>query len=399
MSSRVFMAACVAVFLHASPSRGETQALIHTLDGRTVVGVPRQLRGSQLTFAPGPGGAPTSPLHPGTVWHLFTGALEELRERDPAMEAVGFSPPLHPGVLLTNGAFVAGSISYVTGTAVTVKSKRRGELEFPTGQIARIQFQPGRGESQPLVPGNATGVINIHGVFSDGDLVSVDEKRVVMDSIFSGPKTLQVRHVHAVVLASAPLASSRYILKLADGSLILADSLTGTDDGGIEVNGLLTGPETVQLDALEQLSAGFRFLEDVCTLTHLRRRPELSEQDDLTIRSAPPTASKVQVDSRRRKVEIAAGSALAFFPEQRRHGFSARIAVPDDYPENEEVVFRVRADNRLVYQSKPMNSASPPELIGLRAPMRNHLVLEVIPAGGTLHETPGVWIEPVLHRQ
>jgi hypothetical protein len=392
------MAMSVVVLLQVPVSHGELHAMVHTLDGKKIVGVPQHLNGKELKIAPGLGGSPII-LHPGVVWHLFTEAsLDELLKREPSMTAVRFPPPPKPGILLTTGAFVAGTISSITGTAVTVNSKRRGEFEIPTGQIARIQFHTSREESQPLIPDTDNGVITVHGVFSDGDIISLDENQVVIDSIFGGPKTLPTKLVHAVVLAPAPLASSRYILKLTDGSLILTDSLTDAE-GGIGLQGMLTGSETIQLDMLDQLSTGFRFLEDVCSLAHIRRRPEMSEKDDLTIRNAPPTASKVQVDTRRKKVEIAAGSALAFFLEKPRYGFSARIAVPPEYSEDEEVLFRVRADNKLVYQSKPMNSASPPELIGLRAPIRNYLVLEVIPASGTLHELPGMWIEPVLHRQ
>ncbi|MEX2607321.1 MAG: NPCBM/NEW2 domain-containing protein [Kiritimatiellia bacterium] len=398
MLYRVFMALCAAVLLLSAFSHGEQQAMVHTLDGKKIVGVPQQLNGKQLEMVPGLNSSPVI-LHPGAIWHLFTAAsLEKLGESEPAMEAVQFPPPTKPGVLLTNGAFVAGEISAITGTAVTVKSKRAGERQFPTGQIARIQFHTSRDEFPPPIPDTATGVITISGLFSDGDIISLDEKKVVIDSIVSGPKSLPTKSVHAVVLTHAPLASSRYILKLTDGSLILTDSLSGKENG-VGVNGMLTGPEMIPLDMLEHLSAGYRFLEDVCTLAYIRRRPEAVDKDDLTIRNAPPTASRVRVDSRRRKVEIAAGSALAFFLEKPGHGFSARIGVPPDYPEDGKVLFRVRADNKLVYQSQPMNSASPPELIGVRAPMSNYLVLEIIPAGETLHETPGVWIEPVLHRQ
>jgi hypothetical protein len=398
MSSRLIAAVCVPLLFQILSGRGEEpHALIHTLDGRKIAGIPQRLTGDQLMLAPDPTRSAHT-LHPGVIWHLFTGSLEELSSREPGLEAFRFSSPLVPGVLLTNGAFFAGEISGISDTAVTVKSRRAGEREFPVKQIARIQFNANKKDSQPTIPDTATGVISDGGVFSDGDIISVDGERVVIDSIFSGPQTFRRKNVHAVLLSHAPLGSSRYILTLTDGSRILTDSLS-PHEAGFGVDGLLTGSETISLDILDQLSAGYQFLEDVCTLNHIRRRPELSEEDDLVVRNAPPTASNVQVDTRRRKVEIAAGSALAFFLDQPGNGFSARIAVPEGYPEGKEIQFRVRADDKLVYQSKVMKSGSPPELIGFRARMSRYLVLEVLPVEGTMHETPGLWIEPVIHLQ
>jgi hypothetical protein len=384
----------VVTLLAAVPLTGQsTEALALTLDGKRMIGTPSFDR-SNISIAPSDGGIQKT-LQLGTVWHLFMSAPIE-DEDDQDRQAIRNRPPSRPGLVLTNGAFIAGSPEKITDTSITIVSSRVGTLSFPREQVARVQFNPISDSAHVVLPEFATGVVSKSGLFAEGDIITFDENKVVIDSILAGPSTHSNNRLHAVVLAAAPLASSEYIVELKDGSLLLADRLS-TERGGLQVTGLLTGKERIEADDLARLSAGARRVRDLTDLPYRRRRPEVANDSDLAVRTSPLMATPIRVDTRARIIEIPAGNAIASMVEQSALGFSVWLAVPSDQPPQNRVIFKIRTDNLPVFESPPMSSESRPLLVGFRAPFNSFIVLEVLPVGGQSHETPGLWIEPVLH--
>jgi len=381
--------------LAAAPLAGQTdEALVLTLDGKSITGTPEFER-MRIVLDPATG-ASTS-INPSTVWHLFmevpVGGEEGLE-----LQAIRNLPPDVPGLVLTNGAFIAGWPEKITDSAITIDSSRAGMLSFPREQVARVHFSYFSGDTRVVLPESASGVVSKSGHFAEGDIISFTAEEVVIDSILAGPSTHSTKNLQAVVLAAAPLASSEYILELDDGSLLLANDLT-VQPGGLRIAGLLTGREDIQASDLARLSAGARRVRDLTDLPYRRRRPEVEGQSDLAIRTSPLTAAPIRVDTIDRMVEMPAGNAIASLVGQGMRGFSVRLAVPPEQPPQNRVIFRIRADNLQVYQSPPMNSESRPTLVGFRERITRFIVLEVLPADGQTHETPGLWIEPVLHTQ
>ncbi|MFP4352889.1 MAG: hypothetical protein ACLFRP_03115 [Puniceicoccaceae bacterium] len=382
--------------LAAVPLGGQTdEALVLTLDGKRIAGAPEFDRMNIVLDRTT--GAPAS-IHPSTIWHLFMDRPSGDGADGLGTQAVENEPAPVPGVVLTNGAFVAGWPESVTDDAVTIESGRAGELTFPREQVARVQFTFLSGGTRVVLPESATGVVSKSGHFAEGDIISFTEDKVVIDSILGGASTHSTKNLHAVVLAPSPRVSSDYILELEDESLLLADDLSIQADG-LRISGLLTGDEEIEASDLARLSAGERRVLDLTDLPYRRRRPEVEGESDLAVRTSPLTAAPIRVDSLGRIVEIPAGNAIASMTGEEMRGFSVRLAVPPGQPPQNRVVFRIRADNLQVYESPPMNSESDPVLVGFRERISRFLVLEVLPADGQTHETPGLWIEPVLHTQ
>ncbi len=386
----------VSFLLAAVPLVGQSEeAMVLGLDGQRVTGSPSFER-SNITITPADGGARKN-IHPATIWHLFMSAPPGNEDGLPP-HAIDNRPPGMSGLVLTNGAFVAGQPEKITSESVSVFTLRADTLTFPREQVARVQFSALSDSARVVLPEFATGVVSKSGHFSEGDIISFDEKEVVVDSIMAGPSTHSTNRLHAVVLASAPLASSDYILELTDGSLLLADRLSLQPDA-LQISGLLTGEERIEADDLARLSAGSRRVSDLTELPYRRRRPEVDGGSGLTLRTSPLMATPVRVDGTDRVVEIPAGNAIASILEQDVRGFSVRLAVPSDQPAQNRVIFKIRDTNRQIYESPPMSSEDRPLLVGLRERIARFIILEVLPADERAHETPGLWIEPVLHTE
>lgn len=385
----------IALFASLPLAGQASDALALTLDGKRIIGTPSFER-SIIRISPLDSRIGQS-LNLGTIWHLFMDPPPGY-EDGLDLEAIRNRPPSAPGLVLTNGTFIAGRPEGITDTTVSIASSRLGNLRFPRQQVARVQFNYVSGSARVVLPESATGIVSRSGHFAEGDIITFDEDEVVIDSIFAGASTHQTNRIHAVILAAAPLASSEYIVELKDGSILLADQLS-TDPEGLEITGPLTGRISIEANDLARLSAGARRVRDLTEAPYRRRQPEVENDAGLAVRTSPLMAAPIRVDPWERVIELPAGNAIASLVEQGARGFSVRLAVPPDQPSQNYVVFRIRADNLQVFESPPMNSESRPLLVGFREDIRRFAVLEVLPYGDQPHETPGLWIEPVLHTQ
>lgn len=302
----------------------------------------------------------------------------------------------HPGVLLVNGSFIGGDIKDFNESGVTVDYGKAEKLTFPLKNVARVNFTLAPVINAVIPPG-AQGVVMKNGSFVEGEFIRMDDK-VHIDSLIFGAKSFRQRDIQGVVLQDYATTSSGYIITTKNGTRVLTDSI---DIAGSNVSGRdpFLGEMTFPSDELATISVGTRRLWPLTDMNYIRRAPVVGNEDSLEIRTNPTTAEPLVVDPVSRIVRMPAGNAMAVRADEAYRGFVSRIAVPKEYPPEQYVIFQVRADRRVAFRSQPMNSESPPQVVSVRDPIRQFVILEVLPVNEDTNEAPGLWIEPMLVRE
>lgn len=301
------------------------------------------------------------------------------------------------GVLLVNGSFLGGSISKFTPEEVTVAYGEGREKTIPLEDVARVNFNLAP-VVKALIPPGAQGVVLNNGSFVEGEFINMEEDRVVIDSLIFGPNSFRQRDIQGVVLQDYATVSSGYIVTAKDGTRLLTNDIDIEGDK-LVANDDFLGEFRLGSEYLASVTVGSRRLRSVSDMNYIRRAPVVENEDDLAIRSNPTTAEPLVVDPVQRIVRMPAGNAMAVMADEAYRGFVSRIAVPTDLPPGQQVIFQVRADRRIAFRSKPMNSQSPVQVVTVRDPIRQYLILEVLPVNGDTNEAPGLWIEPMLVRE
>ncbi len=301
------------------------------------------------------------------------------------------------GVLLVNGSFLAGTVKDFTPESVTVSYGEGTDKKLPLENVARVNFSLAPVVNAIIPPGEQ-GVMTKSGSFVEGEFIKMEDDRIYTDSLMFGPKSFRQRDVQGIILKDYATVSSGYIVTGKDGLRLLTNDIDIKGDA-IEVDDPFIGKMTLKSDYLASISVGSRRLRSVTDMKYIRRAPVVDSGDDLAIRSNPTTAAPLVVDPVERIVRMPAGNAMAIMADESYRGFVSRIGVPKEYPPEQQVIFQVRADQRVAFRSEPMNSESPVQVVSVRDPIRRYLILEVLPVNDDTNEAPGLWIEPMLVRE
>ncbi|MGF1449993.1 MAG: NPCBM/NEW2 domain-containing protein [Opitutales bacterium] len=329
----------------------------------------------------------------------------DLRNPDTEFDPGGFTP-LAPfaqdrfhgqGVLLANGTFLSGQVLEFSDDAVAIRdtSGQRRQLDRPS--VARVNFNPTLLGNTPVVPNGTTGVLLSDGNYVEGDFQGVQEEHAVVHSIIFGPKRYALRHTHGVVLQDYATASSQWIVATHDGSQYLTNNLDLLGST-VRLDDLALGDLTLQSEEIAFIKAGRARAESLTELPYVRRAPALNAASDLSLRSSPVTAAPLIVDPASHTVTMPAGNAMAVRLNRQAWGFAARLGVPENVSPLQAVRFRVLADRKVLYESQPRSVDDGEEIVVVRTPIRDFIVLEVLPVDAQTNEAPGLWIEPVLLR-
>ncbi|MBK1859878.1 hypothetical protein [Cerasicoccus arenae] len=303
----------------------------------------------------------------------------------------------HAGVLMVNGSFLAGQIKEFTTEEVTVAYGEDKEKRVPLRDVSRINFTLAP-VVNAIIPPGAQGVVMKNGSFVEGEFVKMVGDRIYIDSLIFGPKSFEKKQLHGLVLQDYATVSSAYIVTARNGGRLLANDidLSGND---VKAKDPFFGEMTFKSDELASITVGSRRLRSLTDMSYIRRAPVSGDEDSLAIRTNPTTAEPLVVDPVERIVRMPAGNAMAVMADESYRGFVSRIGVPEGYPPDQQVIFQVRADRRVAFRSKPMNSSSPVQVVSVRDPIRQYVILEVLPVNENTREAPGLWIEPMMVRE
>lgn len=303
----------------------------------------------------------------------------------------------HAGVLLVNGSFLGGDIKEFTAENVTVAYGESREKTIPLQDVARVNFTLAPVVSA-LIPPGAQGVVLRNGSFVEGEFLKMENDRVYIDSLVFGPRSFKQKDIQGVVLQDFATVSSSYIVTARNGTRLLTGDIDINGDTLVADDDFL-GEFRLGGEELATITVGSRRLRSVTDMNYIRRAPVVENEDELEIRTNPTTAEPLVVDPVERIVRMPAGNAMAVMADETYRGFVSRIAVPENFPPEQQVVFQVRADRRIAYRSQPMNSQSPVKVVTVRDPISRYLILEVLPVNEQTNEAPGLWIEPMLVRE
>ena len=149
--------------------------------------------------------------------------------------------PFLPRVVLANGSVLAAPISAADTTAVRCEALGQA-LSISTINVARLEFQPLEPElATRMRPGRA-GVLLANGDFVDGEFKGVADGRVRISSVLFGLRTFTIgREALAVTVREVAPAGGRWELKLANGSVLAANTLVADDGAVVFKDGSLNG--------------------------------------------------------------------------------------------------------------------------------------------------------------
>jgi len=179
--------------------------------------------------------------------HLFPSKAAPVR--GPAGNEGGKTPP---GVVLRNGAFLAGAIETASETSLRAPGVLKN-TPLSTINVARIVCQPlSKALEERIIPGRA-GVLLTKGDFVDGEFRGIDDGQVKVNSILLGTRSFDAKkEVLAVALREISPAPVDYEVRLHDQSFLPAAAVTFERDA-LVIKDAILGPVRIPIEELAVL--------------------------------------------------------------------------------------------------------------------------------------------------
>jgi hypothetical protein len=352
-----------------------------------------------------------SPTH----WFgFFVDSLADKSKGSAVFDQISFTPApakprtLPPGVLLTSGSFVAGSLQFLnpSGGALNFGQK---PVPVTADQVAAVIAHPVT-ERQLADLAPKAGLILKNQDFLESDLQNIQGTYFQMNSVLLGPVTYFAESIRAALLNPVKPIPSEYELRLKDGSIIQAKSVTVTDAqvAITEVSGLIFA---VNGDQIAQIRAGSAHVQNLISLAWKTKEPAASATQAsapaadapkpatapplapivaaastnnaspaapsstnqvATAIPAPPTDQPVasavetwQGPNQEQIIVATAGSSIDFPLKGKFCALSFRVALSPDSPADGHAALRVLADGKEVGRTPPMASGAAPALISV----------------------------------
>lgn len=139
-----------------------------------------------------------------------------------------FADKTAPGVLLRNGTFIAGTVDSATETSLRLPARLKGK-SISMVNVARVICQPMSDKLAARITPGRTGVLLARGDFVEAEFRGIERGQVNASSILFGTRSYDARkEAVAVVVRDAGLRAGLYEIRLADQTLLNAESFTLT---------------------------------------------------------------------------------------------------------------------------------------------------------------------------
>ena len=194
---------------------------------------------------------PLKDLREATRTHKETAARQdELTRLTADLMAVG-----QPGALSWNGTLVAGRVTAIDDTKVSLENQPP-QLFLSTGNTAAVFFTAMSYHQLDALRSRNAGVLLKGGDFFEGRLLALKDGRVELESILFGRKSFAVgTEAEALWIRPPKVDSAAYTVHTRNGSVILAESVALTPDG-VEINQPPLRRHRIPLADLVQLRCG-----------------------------------------------------------------------------------------------------------------------------------------------
>ncbi len=321
--------------------------------------------------------------------------VNDARKTPAGMTAAGGATTINTGVMLRGGSVLCADIRSADETAV--KLSRNGDLSVSTGDVARIIFKPMNAEQAAKLSPGRTGVLLTNGDFFEGDVRWADGGQIRISSVLFGNKSFGTGEAVAVALHDVKAEPAAYQVMHADGSVLMAKSITTDATGVILIEDQTMGPIKTGLGEISEIRAGSsRFM----TLTDLKPAKVEGARPGETAYAIDATTSGLAMalgdQPCQHGIGAAAGASLLYDLDGGYKTFTARAGVPHGVLPMAPVRFVVLGDGKELYRSPDRTSLDEPVGFSVAVSGVKSLELKVecpssIDMGGG-----GLWAEPAL---
>ena len=301
---------------------------------------------------------------------------------------------LQPGVVLVNGARIAGKFSPLNDVTVKIEAKR---IAIPAKEIAWAIYQPVAPALATQVPRGKTGALLPDGDFFEGPVRGGDAATArVLNQIF-GPRTFSAKELHALILRDVQPQPAAFDVVTRDGSIYPALDVIAGDGADIALRHPFYNGMRVPLADLVEIRASASRMLPLDEIKPTRVDPASSRDAAKCFaanHSLDGGALKLGTRTVAAGFECAAGATVWWKPPPGAGTFSALVAAGADTPAGKKLTFTVYADGKLAGRSAPLGAGDPAAVLRCAVPGVESLVLRIEGTGGT-----GVWAEPMLLRR
>jgi hypothetical protein len=299
-----------------------------------------------------------------------------------------------PGLVLVNGARIAGAFSSLNNTAVKVESKR---IAVPGNAIAWAIYNPISPALAAQIPRGKTGTLLPGGDFFEGTPRGGDASSVKVLSEIFGPRTFSASEIHALILREIQPQPSVFEVLTRDGSSYPALDVSFGEGAEIVLRHPLYNGLRVPAGDLVEIRAGGVRLDEIKPTTVTAAPGRDVAKCFMANGSFHGGGLKLGTREVGAGFECAAGATVWWTPSPGAGTFFAIVAANDDTPAGQKLTFSVYAGGKLAGRSAPLAAGDPPAVLRCAVPIAENLALRIESTGGAASN--GTWGEPMLLRR
>jgi len=301
------------------------------------------------------------------------------------------------GLVLVNGARIAGAFTSLNNTAVKIESKR---ITVPGNAVAWAVYNPIAPAVAAQIPRGRTGALLPGGDFFEGTPRGGDASSVKVLSEIFGPRTFSATGIHALILREIQPQPAAFDVLTRDGSIYPALDVGFGDRAEITLrHPLYNGLRVPASDIVEIRASTARLLPlDGIKPTAVTPAPGRDvAKCFLANASFHGGALKLGTREVETGFECAAGATVLWKPSPGAGIFYAFVAANADTPAGQKLTFSVYGGGRLAGRSAPLAAGDPPAMLRCEIPAAESLALRIESNGGAASN--GTWGEPMLLRR
>ena len=303
--------------------------------------------------------------------------------------AASEATPLPAGVVLTNGAFVPGTLRSLDEPEVQL-----GPTKVQRSSIAAIVFSPTPHSAIYGIPKGKTGaVLPNNGDFFEGGVSGLKENAVTVSSTLFGPHRFDIKkQITAVILQDIQTRAARYEIGTKSGSRYFPNDVRVEHDW-LLLNDSILGQMKVSWGDLAEIRAGigrYQLLTDLKPVSAVQ--PNGAD-------AAASVAINDEEGEAFRTLSTGANVAVSYTIPSGFTAFMCKITLPKGSSPAARLVFSVFCDGRIVFRSAPVSPVMNPQNLRVNLGNAQRLTLRVDPATPDSGAGVGKWMAPILSRQ
>jgi hypothetical protein len=306
-------------------------------------------------------------------------------------------PALTRGVLLTSGeAIAADAITRLDDDGARIVRPGGVAVTIAQTDLAAVFFRPVTPDMLKRIPPGHTGAILDNGDFFDGDPAGFDGNRLKISSVLFGIQTFDVtRQARAVILQDATTPDADKIIRLMDGSILLAKTISIADNR-LAIDDARLGSVTVSSQNLVDITTGGNAFDALTQLTPSNvDGPPAAFATDNNTTGAPLTLLGIKAAH---GIGQRPGVSLTWDVAGKYKSMIAEAGVPLGLVPMQRIQFVVLTDGKEVFRSPPKSSIDYPTAIGVNLTDVKTLTFRVEGADPLAPGAAGLWADPILVR-